>query len=247
MGGFAIDATIGNIDFYRGELRGANQAWSRAAQRASQQQLRDTAGSFYAFMSLNNALASNCNLAGDYARRGLALDRSVATVPHAALALALCADSAGIQEMQKLAASLPLNTLVNDVYSPQVKAAAALAKHHPETVAELLTSAGPYLLVSKASQLLGRASLDTSQWQQAVNDFSTGLRYRGIALQQITLGNPQGPDYTFSLLGTARAQSHLDKAAAVHSYQQLLDIWKEADADFIPAQEAKHELSALQQ
>ena len=245
--GFAIDATIGNIDFYRGELRGANQAWSRAAQRASQQQLRDTAGSFYAFMSLNNALASNCNLAGDYARRGLALDRSVATVPHAALALALCADSAGIQEMQKLAASLPLNTLVNDVYSPQVKAAAALAKHHPETVAELLTSAGPYLLVSKASQLLGRASLDTSQWQQAVNDFSTGLRYRGIALQQITLGNPQGPDYTFSLLGTARAQSHLDKAAAVHSYQQLLDIWKEADADFIPAQEAKHELSALQQ
>jgi hypothetical protein len=47
------------------------------------------------------------------------------------------------------------------------------------------------------------------------------------------------------LLGTARAQSHLDKAAAARSYQQLLEIWKNADADFIPAQEAKRELAAL--
>jgi hypothetical protein len=152
-----------------------------------------------------------------------------------------------MQEMQKLAASVPTNTLVNDVYLPQVKAAAALAQHHPDTVAELLTSAGPYLLVSKESQLLSDASLKMSQWQQAANDFSTGMRYRGVALQQTTLGNPQAPDYTFCLLGTARAQSHFDKAAALRSYQQLLDIWKEADAGFIPAQEAKHELSALQQ
>ena len=245
--GFMIDATIGNIYFYRGELRDANQAWSRAAQRASQQQLRDTAGSFYALMGLNNALASNCKLGGEYARRGLTLDRSPATVPAAALALTLCAESAGIQEMQKLTASLPTNTLVNDVYLPQIKAAAALAQHRPETVAELLTSAGPYLLVSKTSQLLGRAALERAQWEEAVNDFSTGLRYRGIALQQATLGNSQAPDYTFCLLGTARAESHLDKAAAIQRYQQLLEIWKGADADFIPAQEAKHELLALQQ
>ena len=31
------------------------------------------------------------------------------------------------------------------------------------------------------------------------------------------------------------------------SYQQLLDIWKNADADFIPAREAKREFAALSQ
>jgi hypothetical protein len=66
-------------------------------------------------------------------------------------------------------------------------------------------------------------------------------------LEEGHIGNPQGPDYTLCLLGTARAQSHFDKAAAIRSYQQLLDIWKNADADFIPLQEAKRELLALQQ
>jgi hypothetical protein len=37
----------------------------------------------------------------------------------------------------------------------------------------------------------------------------------------------------------------LDKAAATKTYTQLLDIWKNADPDFIPAQEAKRELAAL--
>jgi hypothetical protein len=87
-------------------------------------------------------------------------------------------------------------------------------------------------------------TLEMNQWQQAVMDFAPGLRYRGVGLQEGPPGNSEAPDYPLCLLGTARAQSHFEKAAAVHSYQQLLDIWKGADADFIPAQEAKHELSA---
>ena len=66
-------------------------------------------------------------------------------------------------------------------------------------------------------------------------------------LQDGPLGNLQVPDYALCLLGTARAQSHFDKAAAIRSYQQLLDIWKNADSDFRPAQDAKRELLALQQ
>jgi hypothetical protein len=31
----------------------------------------------------------------------------------------------------------------------------------------------------------------------------------------------------------------------MRSYQQLLEIWKNADADFTPAQEAKREMAAL--
>jgi hypothetical protein len=47
-------------------------------------------------------------------------------------------------------------------------------------------------------------------------------------------------------LGIARAQAHFDKVAALRSYQQLLEIWKNADADFVPLQEAKREMAALQ-
>jgi serine/threonine protein kinase/Flp pilus assembly protein TadD len=244
--GFMVDTTAANINFYLGKLRAANQGWSHAAQRAVQQQLPDSGGSFYALMARNNALVSNCALARDTAHRALALDRSVATRPDAALALALCGEGAlAVREMQEQVAAAPRNTLSTDVYMPEVKSAVALAQRHPEAVPDLLTSVGPYASVSKAAQFLGRASLDRSDWEQAIRDFAPGVKYRGLSLQQASLANPQAPDYTLCLLGTARAQSHVDKAAAIRSYQQLLDIWKDADSDFIPAQEARRELAAL--
>ena len=170
----------------------------------------------------------------------------MATVPNAALALALCGEeSAALKETERVAAEAPTNTLVNDIYLPEVKAAAALAAHHPEQVAALLTSAVPYVLVTKIPHLLGRASLEMKHGQQAVTDFEPGVRYRGLALQEGSTGNPQAPDYVLCLLGTARAEALFDRAAATRSYQQLLDIWKNADPDFIPAQEARRELSAL--
>jgi len=147
--------------------------------------------------------------------------------------------------MEKLASEEPSNTLVNEIYLPEIKAANALVQHHPEQVASLLTSAGPYLLVTKAPQLLGRASLDLKHGQQAVSDFETGTRYRGISLAEGATGANQASDYTLCLLGTARAQALFDRAAATRTYQQLLDMWKGADADFIPAQEARRELVTL--
>lgn len=89
-----------------------------------------------------------------------------------------------LQEIERLASAEPANTLVNDIYLPQVKAAIALAQHRPQQVAALLTPAGAYILVSKAPQLLGRASLEMSNWQQAVSAFQPGLRYRGWSLQK---------------------------------------------------------------
>ena len=144
-----------------------------------------------------------------------------------------------------MAAENPANTLATEIYLPQVKAAVALAEHHPDQVAGLLVPVGPYPLVSKLAHLQGRASLELKQPQKAVTDFEPGVRYRALALGEGATSTGQSPDYILCLLGTARAQAMFDKAAAIKSYTQLLDIWKNADADFIPAQEAKRELSAL--
>ena len=244
--GFMVEVVAGNANFYMGKVHAADQQWEHSALRAEQQHFPDTAGSFYAMKAVHDALVSNCTGGRDASHRALALDRSVATVPFAALAMALCGEGGpAIQEMERLSAGAPANTLVNDVYFPEVKAAVALTQHHPEQVAGLLSQATSYELASKAPQLLGRASLETHQWQQAVTDLQPGIRYRGLALQEGPVGTAQAPDYTLCLLSTARAQAQFDKAAATKSYQQVLEIWKNADADFIPAQDARKELAAL--
>jgi serine/threonine protein kinase/Flp pilus assembly protein TadD len=245
--GFMVETLAGNINFFSGRIHLAGQQWEHAARRAEQQHFPDTAGSFYALKAVHDALASSCTTARDAAHRGLALDHSLTTVPDAALALALCGETGpALQEMERLATGAPTNTLVNDVYLPEVKAAIALAQHHPEQVSGLLSSASAYAQVSKAPHLLGLASLEMSQWPQSLADLQPGIRYRGLALQEGPVGTAQAPDYTLCLLGTARGQAHFDKVAALRSYQQLLEIWKNADVDFIPAQEAKREMAALQ-
>jgi eukaryotic-like serine/threonine-protein kinase len=244
--GFNVEATAAMIYLFQGRMHDADHAWEHAGQRAEQQHFADAAGGLYAVKALHDALISNCSAARETAHRALALDKSIATVPDADLALALCGEGgSALKEVERLAADAPTNTLVNDIYLPEVKAAGALAQHHPEQVSVLLNSVAPYGLVSKGPQLQGLASLQTKNPQQAVADFAPGLRYRGMGLGEATGGSSQAPDYVFCLLGTARAQAQFDKAAAIASYQKLLDIWKTADADFVPAQEAKRELAAL--
>jgi len=244
--GFLVEASASTLYLYMGRLREADQHWEQSAKRAEQQHIPDAAGLLYAVKAVHDALVSNCSGAREAAHKGLSLDHSIATVPDATLAMALCGEGdVAIKESERAASESPTNTLYSEIVLPEVKAAAALQQHHPEQVAGLLSSVAPYVLVSKAPHLAGRASLDMKKWQQAVTDFEPGVRYRGLGFAEGGNGAGQAPDYILCLLGTARAQAQFDKAAAQQSYQKLLDIWKNADADFIPAQEARREMAAL--
>ena len=56
----------------------------------------------------------------------------------------------------------------------------------------------------------------------------------------------RAPQRTESLLGLARAQSAMgDKAAAAQTYSQLLEIWKNADPDYVAREDVQRSLSAL--
>src|SRR5712692_10991951 len=206
--GFLLEATATTYFLYLGRMHEADQHWEQAAKRAEQQHIPDAAGLLYAVKALHDALVSNCGAARAAARKGLALDHSIATVPDATLALALCGDTApALKEVERAAAEFPTNMLYSEIVVAEVKAAAALAQHHPEQVAGLLSTTAPYLLVSKAPHLLGRASLEAKRPQQAVADFEPGIRYRALALGEGGGGAFQAPDYTLCLLGTARAQA----------------------------------------
>lgn len=244
--GFILEGTAATIYFYLGKMHEADRLWEQAAKRAEQQHIPDSAGATYAVKAVHDALVGNCGGAREAAHKGLALDQSMATVPDAALTLALCGEAApATAAIEKAVAATPTNTLMTEIYLPQVKAAEVLAQHHPEQVAALLAPVSQYVLVSKAPHLSGRASLEMKKPQEAVTEFEPGIRYHGIALGEGLGGAAQAPDYPLCLLGTARAQSQFDKAAATRTYQQLLDIWKYADADFAPALEARRELGAL--
>jgi serine/threonine protein kinase len=243
--GFAVETTTAGLYFDAGRIREADQHWEHAAQRAEQQHLADTAGSIYAIEATYTALIGNCAGAREAAHRALATDRSAVTVPQAALGMALCGDGpAALKEMERVAAEQPMNTLVTQVFLPEVKAAIALSQRHYDDVARILEPAAAYPLVSKLPQLLGAASLEARHPEQAVNDYRPCLRYRGATVGE-GAGGGQAPDYALCLLGTARAQAQFDKTAAAKSYQQLLEIWKHADTDFALANDAKRELAAL--
>jgi eukaryotic-like serine/threonine-protein kinase len=244
--GFTVEAGAATFYFFQGRMHDADRLWEHAGQRAEQQHLPDAAGGIYATKALHDALVSNCSAARDSAHKGLATDQSVATVPDAALALALCGETApAVKDIEQLASQAPNNTLVNEIYLPEVKAAAALLQHHPDQVAALLAPGVPYLLVTKLPHLLGRASLEMKNPQQAITDFEPGIRYKALSLGEGATGLGQAPDYALCLLGTARAQAQADPSAAGRTYEQLLQTWKNADADFIPAQEARREQAAL--
>jgi tetratricopeptide (TPR) repeat protein len=56
----------------------------------------------------------------------------------------------------------------------------------------------------------------------------------------------RAPQRTESLLGLARAESAMgDKAAAAQTYRQLLEIWKNADPDYVAQENVQRNFSAL--
>jgi tetratricopeptide (TPR) repeat protein len=245
--GFLVEATAAMVYFDQGRMREARQRWEHTGQRTEQQHMNDTAGTLVGTWALEEALTGNCGNARTAAHRALQDDTSFATVPNAALAMALCGDgAAAIKEIDRVAAEQPANTMISSLYSPQVRAAAALSQHKYDEVAKLLEPASSYAQVSKIPQLLGLASLEMHNPQQAISDFKLGLRYRALSLQQGAGGTPQNPDYTLCLLGLARAQVLAnDHAGAIETYQKLLANWKNADPDYQLAQDAKKELAAL--
>ena len=94
--------------------------------------------------------------------------------------------------------------------------------------------------------MLSRASLEMSQWRPSLADLQPGIRNRGLALQEGPVGTAQAPDFTVCLLGTARERKRTStRWQRCGATKQALEIWKNADADFIPAQEAKREMAAL--
>jgi tetratricopeptide (TPR) repeat protein len=245
--GFILDQLASNAGFYEGHLLEAAADGERGAKRALAAKLPDTAGNLLATMAMNKAQLGDCQQARVLSHRALALDHSIETVPNAALSMALCGEGTpAVAEAEKLAHANPDNTLANQVFLPEVRAADAM-EHHPEQVKALLTDSETYGSASYVPYLEGVAFLEQKDPAGAIAALAPARRWRGTGLQVGANGSLQVNLYPAALLLTARAQAMQgDKADAIKTYQQLLGEWKTADAGFKPAADARRELTALQ-
>ena len=131
---------------------------------------------------------------------------------------------------------------VPEIRKAQIEAVILLVEGHGDQAVATMQQAiatgkdlpyafGPPSPEKPSDELLGELLLKANKAPQAREAFEDSLKH--------------APRRAESLLGLARAESAMgDKAAAVNSYGELLQIWKNADPGYAPKEEAQRYVSA---
>ncbi len=242
---FVLDQSISNFHFMQGSLAAGRAIADQGFASAVRNKSPDGAGNVLSGAAFQLAEYNECADVPAMAKRALAVDTSVQTLPDAAVALALCGK--GEREtaaLRKLAQAFPDNTLLNVVYLPEAEAVIALRHGKYEAVPGLLQTSHPYPLVSAAPLLEAQALLALHRPAEALVLLAPVLRYRYN--ETVSGIDGQLPSYGMATLLAARADAMAgDKAAAATMYRQAIAVWHEADPGFKPLADAGKELAAL--
>lgn len=164
------------------------------------------------------------------------------------LALSL-ARSGRTDEAERLADEVsrdaPLDTIVQKYLVPTVRAAVRLQKHDPRAAIDLLRETAQYELASTKSfdylyppYIRGLAYLELGDGRSAAGEFQKLIDNPGLCWEYIT-----GP---LARLQLGRAQRLMgNDASARESYEEFLNIWKDADPDLPIYRQAKAEYAQL--
>ncbi len=141
----------------------------------------------------------------------------------------------------------PLDTTVQKYLVPAVRAAVKLQEHDPGAAIDLLRGTVPYdLAINNSFDFLypayirGLAYLDSGDGRSAAAEFQQLIDNPGFCWGYIT-----GP---LTRLRLGRAQRLMgDNESARKSYEEFLNIWKDADPDVPVYREAKSEYAQLKQ
>jgi len=136
-------------------------------------------------------------------------------------------------------ADAPSDTLLNNFYAPQVRAALALRAGKPADAIAALRVAIPYELKEPdVLYLRGTAYLAAADGAGAAAEFQKLLDNPGLS--------PVSPLNNLSHLGLARAlAAQKNFPAAKHEYETFFGLWKDADSTVPILRDAKTEYSKL--
>ena len=232
---------LGDTAVYHGQLRAANSHYAAAPGYGP-----NSAGRL-AERALIELEVGNPELAKNTAIRALAV--SPDTYAKGIIALVFARTGAS-DEAHKIMAGLnqeyALNTMMQNYVLPSISAAMELTRNEPARAVELLQMARPYQLGNTPSfnwlypiYIRGLAFLKMRNGSEAAREFRAMVDRSGVLQDSIL--NP------LAHLQLGRAEAMMgDKAAARKSYEDFLELWKDADSDIPVYKQAKAEYAKLQ-
>jgi tetratricopeptide (TPR) repeat protein len=250
-----------DTEAYAGHLRKATELTKRSIDSAIRADSKETGAIWQEIAAQREAAFGNATGAKQKAAQGLELyPASQGVEVEAALAFAMAGDAARAESLaQDLSKRYPLDTQVQSLWLPGIKAQLALNQKNPTDAFSDLQAATPIELgqigfVNNLSCLYptyirGEVYLASGQGSAAAAEFQKILDHSGIVWNCWT--------GALARLGIARAnalQSRTSQGAdadaarvrALAAYKDFLTLWKDADPDIPILKQAKAEYARLQ-
>ena len=249
-----------DTEAYAGHLRKARELTQRAIDSAIRADRKETGAIWQEIAAQREAAFGNATDAKQEAAQGLRLyPASQAVEVEATLAFAMVGDAARAGPLaQDLNERFPLDTQMQSLWLPAIRAQLALNRNNPAAAISALQAAsaielGQIAFLANLSCLYpayirGEAYLAAGQGSAAAAEFSRILDHSGIAWNCWT--------GALAHLGVARAnalQSRTSQGAdadaarvrALAAYKDFLALWKDADPDIPILKKAKAEYAKL--
>ena len=254
-------ALASDTEAYAGHLRKARELTQRAIDSAIRADSKETGAIWQGIAAQREAAFGNATDAKREAAQGLRLyPASRAVEVEATLAFAMVGDAARAEPLaQDLNKRFPLDTQMQSLWLPAIRAQLALNRNNPAAAISALQAAsaielGQIAFLANLSCLYpayirGEAYLAAGQGSAAAAEFSRILDHSGIVWNCWT--------GALAHLGLARAnalQARTSQGAdadaarvrALAAYKDFLALWKDADPDIPILKQAKAEYAKLQ-
>ncbi len=248
-------------DAYAGHVSKARDLTKRAVDMAVRADSEEMGAIWQANAALQQAAYGSTTEAQQSAAEALKLaPASPGAGAEAALAFALAGDTARAESVVRdLAGRFPLDTQMQSLWLPAIRAQLALNRHNPASALNALQATSPIELgqiafVNNISCLCpvyvrGQAYLAAGQGSAAAAEFQKIIDHSGIVWNCWT--------GALARLGVARANALQARASlgpdadaahvrALAAYKDFLTLWKDADPDIPILKEAKAEYGKLQ-
>ena len=227
-------------DYALGKVQKGHETVTRALNLLEHQGLKEAVANARAGEIVLEAVLGNIQEARQKATEALTSPVDRDTRMTLASALAICGDTNRAQKLiDELAKDSPLDTLLNNLSIPVVRAIIEIKHNNPTRAITLLEAASPYDLTNYGPMYVrGKAYLQAREGEKAAAEYQKILDHRSI--------DPLSPVYAMARLGLGRAYAlQGETAKARTAYQDFLAFWKDADPDIPILKQAKEEYAKL--
>ncbi|MGE3705936.1 MAG: protein kinase, partial [Vicinamibacterales bacterium] len=227
----------------RGRPHAADEQFHRGIEMSLQGRFNEVASQLTVEDAEVHALFGACSEAPAQVARALELNRDNLTIERASRTLGLCGDAEGTTRLiGELQQRFPDAILTQRGAIPIARAAMAVARREYGAALDALEPSRPYTrsptLEFWPSFLRGLAHLGLKDGPAAVAEFQSIVNRRREV--------PASTILPLAHLGLARAATLVnDRALAASAYERLFELWKNAEPDLRPLQEARVEYDRL--